>query len=148
MALTDVEPISQMDFLGHQLLFSTRRNSGNDKSECINSLSLDGKATSREYCSPSTGVRFAMGVVSGQFIVGFTGTSKYHVLSEETTSVQSSFSVWRAEDRRIATTLRDPTDYGDSQHQMRIEASRTRPLFLTYNWVSNVVFLYTIAERN
>jgi len=148
MAPIDVEPISQMDFLGRQFLFATRRNSGNDKSECINSLSLDGTAASPEYCSKSTGVRYAMGVVLGQFIVGFTGTSKDHAWREERTSVQSSFSVWRTEDRHIATTLRDPTDYGPSQHEMRIEASRTKPLFLTYNWVSNVVYLYTITESN
>lgn len=85
-----------------------------------------------------------MGVVAGQYIAAFTGTSKVHAFIEETVSVQSSFSIWRAENRNPAATLKDPTDYGSSQYEMRIEPSKISLRFLTYAWVTNAVYVYSI----
>jgi hypothetical protein len=143
--IADVQPISEMGFLGRQLLFAIR-SSANDKKDCIYGLKLGEKDATAEYCSPSTGVRFAMGVVAGQYVAGFTGTSKTHILSEETVSKQSAFSVWRVENRNPAATLEDPTDYGSSQYQMRIVPSANGLQFLTYNWVTNAVYVYSIQD--
>ena len=143
--IADVQPISEMGFLGRELLFSVR-SSANDKKDCIYGLKLGEKEATAEYCSPSTGVRFAMGVVAGQYVAGFTGTSKIHIVSEETVSKQSAFSVWRVENRNPAATLIDPTDYGSSQYQMKIVPSADSPNFLTYNWVTNAAYVYSVQD--
>jgi hypothetical protein len=141
----DVQPISEMGVLGRQLLFAVR-SSANDKKDCIYGLKLGEKESSAEYCSASTGVRFAMGVVAGQYIAGFTGTSKTHIVSEETISKVSEIAVWRVENRSPAAYLSDPTDYGASQYQMRIVSSANSLNFLTFNLVTNAVYVYSIQD--
>lgn len=143
----DIEPISQMDQLGRQqLLFVMRRNAATDKTDCINSINLTTKLVVREYCAPSTGVRYALGIVSGKFIVGFTGTDKLRVLQEARVAVQNSFVIWRVEDRQAAATVSDPSVYLPFQSSVRVVASRTIPAFLTFSQGSSTMYLHTISD--
>lgn len=86
-------------------------------------------------------------MITGQYIVGFTGTTKNHAFQEVVTSAQSSFTIWKAEVRMPVAVFEDPTDYGSSQYQMRIEPSEVSPQFLTYNWVTNTVYVHTIIAH-
>jgi hypothetical protein len=143
--LGKVDPVSQMSFLGRDLLFATS-DPANDKKDCIGSLDVSTRVISHAYCSPSTGVHFAVGVILKRYIVGFTGTTKTHAFLERNSSIQSSFSVWRAENPKVEAVVNDPTDYGASQYELRIAASKTTPMFLTYAWRSNALYLYTIKD--
>jgi hypothetical protein len=143
--LGKVDPVSQMSFLGRDLLFATS-DPANDKKDCIGSLDVSTRVISHAYCSPSTGVHFAVGVILKRYIVGFTGTTKTHAFLERNSSILSSFSVWRAENPKVEAVINDPTDYGASQYELRIAASKTTPMFLTYAWRSNALYLYTIKD--
>jgi hypothetical protein len=145
--VAQIDAVSQISFLGRQLLVATSAFADNKK-DCILTVDPMTRAVSREYCSPSTGVHYAMGVVDKRYVVGFTGVSKRGWLSEENRSVASSFSVWRAETSQVAAVAKDPTDYGAFQNELRVVASSTEPLFIAYQRVSNVLCLYSIADRN
>jgi hypothetical protein len=145
--LGSVDPVSQMTFLGRQLLFATS-NPANDKRDCLGSLNVSTRAITHDYCSPSTGVHFAVGVILKRYVVGFTGTTKTHAFLERNSSIQSSFSIWRAENPKVEAAVSDPTDYGASQYELRIAVSKTTPMFLTYAWRSNALYLYTIKEAD
>ncbi len=144
-SLGKVDPVSQMALLGRDLLFATS-DPANDKKDCIGSLDVSTRVISHSYCSPSTGVHFAVGVVLKRYVVGFTGTTKTHAFLERNSSIQSSFSVWRAENPKVEAVVNDPTDYGASQYELRIAVSKTAPMFLTYAWRSNALYLYTIKD--
>jgi hypothetical protein len=144
-SLGKVDPVSQMALLGRDLLFATS-DPANDKKDCIGSLDVSTRVISHSYCSPSTGVHFALGVVLKRYVVGFTGTTKTHAFLERNSSIQSSFSVWRAENPKVEAVVNDPTDYGASQYELRIAVSKTAPMFLTYAWRSNALYLYTIKD--
>ena len=143
--LGKIDPVSQMTFLGRDLLFATS-DPANDKKDCIGSLDVSTHVISHGYCSPSTGVHFAVGVIMKRYVVGFTGTTKTHAFLERNSSIQSSFSLWRAENPKVEAVVSDPTDYGASQYELRIAVSRTMPMFLTYAWRSNALYLYTIKD--
>jgi hypothetical protein len=143
----NVDPVAQMAFLGRQLLFATS-NPANDKKDCIGSLNVSTRTISRDYCSPSTGVHFAVGAILKRYVVGFTGTTKTHAFLERNSSIQSSFSIWRAENPKVEAVVNDPTDYGASQYEIRIVVSKTAAMFLTYSWRSNALYLYSIKDIN
>jgi hypothetical protein len=145
--LGKVDPVSQMAFLGRDLLFATS-DPANDKKDCIGSLDVGTRVISHAYCSPSTGVHFAIGTILKRYVVGFTGTTKTHAFLERNSSIQSSFSVWRAENPKVEAVVNDPTDYGASQYELRIAVSKTTPMFLTYAWRSNALYLYTIKDAD
>jgi hypothetical protein len=145
--LGSVDPAAQMTFLGRQLLFATS-NPANDKKDCIGSLNVSTRAISHDYCSPSTGVHFAVGVIIKRYVVGFAGTTKTHAFLERNSSIQSSFSIWRAENPKVEAVVNDPTDYGASQYEIRIAVSKTTAMFLTYAWRSNALYLYSIKDTN
>jgi hypothetical protein len=143
--LGSVDPVAQMTFLGRTILFATS-NPANNKKDCIGSLNVSTRAVSHDYCSPSTGVHFAVGVILNKYIVGFTGTTKTHAFLERNSSRQSSFSIWRAENPKVEAVVKDPTDYGASQFELRIVASKTTAMFLTYALGSNTLSLYSIKD--
>ena len=143
VTVASVAPISGMDVLGHRLLYAVQTWT-TDKKDCIYELNLTTKQTTRPYCSPQTGVRFAVGVIEGQYIAGFTGYEKTDVFQEQRVVARSSVSVWSVENRNPVAVADDPTDYGISQSGMRISASRSKPEFLTYNPASNAVFVYSV----
>jgi hypothetical protein len=145
--VAQVDAVSQMSFLGRQILVAIST-FADDKKDCVLTVDPPTRSVSREYCSPSTGVHYAVGVVNNRYVVAFTGISKRKWLSEENKSVASSFSVWRAENPKVAATVQDSTDYGAFQNEIRIVASRTEPLFIAYQRVSNVLCLYSIADHN
>jgi len=145
--ITQTEAVSQMSFLERQILAAT--DIGNKK-ECLMTIDPVARSMSRDYCSPSTGVHYAVGVVNGRYVAAFTGISKTNWFTEETRSVSSSFSVWRAGEHKVAVVAKDPTNYGSFQGALRVVASRTEPLFITYAYhgMSGVLFLYTIVDKN
>ena len=145
--VTQVDAASQITFLGRQLLVATNT-FADTKKNCILTIDPVTREISRQYCSPSTGVHYAVGVVNKRYVVGFTGVSKRGWLSEENRSVESSFSVWRAETSQVAAVAKDPTNYGAFQNELRIVASSTEPFFIAYQRVSNVLCLYSIKDDN
>jgi len=144
--VTQIDAVSQISFLGRQLLAATNTFADN-KRDCILTVDPMTREVSRQYCSPSTGVHYALGVVNKMYVVGFTGVSKRGWLSEENRSVASSFSVWRAETSQVAAVAKDPTDYGGFQNEIGVVASGTEPIFIAYQRVSNVLWLYSIGVR-
>jgi hypothetical protein len=80
--------------------------------------------------------------------MAFTGVSKRGWFSEENKSVAASFSIWRAENSQVAAIAKDPTDYGAFQDEIRIVGSSTEPLFLAYQRVSNMLYLYSFTDPN
>ena len=145
VTVASVEPISGMDVLGHRLVYAVQTWT-TDKKDCIYELNLTTKQTTRPYCSPQTGVRFAVGVIEGQYIAGFTGYEKTDVFQEQRVAARSSVSLWSVENRNPVAIVDDPTDYGISQSGIRISASKSKPEFLTYNPVSDAVFVYSIRD--
>ena len=136
---------SQISFLERQLLVVTN-NFANNKKDCIVAVdSMTGQVVSRAYCSP-TGVHYALGVVEGKYVVGFTGKSKRIWFLEENRSVSSSFSVWRAGVSQVAAVVQDPNDYGSFQALLMVEGSNTNPFFIVYRYASNMLYLYSIRE--
>jgi hypothetical protein len=119
-----------------------------NKKDCVLSIDRVTRSVSREYCSPSTGVHYAVGVADKRFVMAFTGVSKRGWFSEENKSVAASFSIWRAENSQVAAIAKDPTDYGAFQDEIRIVGSSTEPLFLAYQRVSNMLYLYSSTDPN
>jgi hypothetical protein len=145
--VTQIDAVSQISFMGRQMLVATSTFADNKK-ECILTVDPTARSVSREYCSPSTGVHYAVGVVKEKYVVAFTGISKRKWFSEENKSVAASFSVWRAGTRQVAAVAKDPTDYGAFQDEIRIVGSSTEPLFIAYQRVSNMLCLYSITDSN
>ena len=144
--IAHLDAVSQISFLGRQILAVPNAFADNKK-DCILAIDSATHNVSREYCSPSTGVHYALGIVNNTYIVGFTGISKRNWLSQENRSVSSFFSAWRAENPQVAAVAQDSTDYGAFQDEIRIVASKTDPFFIAYQRVSNVLVLYSIGER-
>jgi hypothetical protein len=140
-------PISQMVFLGRQLLFVTS-SYADRKKDCIMSASPVDRSIARAYCSPATGVHYAFGALGNKFVAGFTGVGGRNWLSQENKSVSSSFSVWAAENPRTIATAKDPTDYGAFQNELRIAGSDSGQMFAAYQRVSNILCLYSVVDPN
>jgi len=143
--VVQINSVSQLVFFGSHLLIATS-SFADDKKDCIVAIDSVSKSASREYCSPSTGVHYAVGVVDAKYVVGFTGIGKRKWFNEENESVTSSFSIWRAENPHVAAVAKDPTDYGAFQNEVRLVASATEPLFIAFQRVSNVLYLYDITD--
>jgi len=144
--IAQIDAVSQISFLGRQMLVATSTFADNKK-DCILTVDPMTRLVSREYCSPSTGVHYAVGVVDKRYVVGFTGVSKRNWFSEENKSVASSFSIWRAETSQVAAVAKDPTDYGAFQNELRVVASSSKPIFIVYQRVSNLLYLYSITDH-
>jgi len=132
----------QIGFLERQLLVVTS-NFADNKKDCILAVDIMTRQVSRAYCSP-TGVHYALGVVAGKYVVGFTGVSKRNWFTEENRSVSSSFSVWKAGVSQVSAVVKDPNDYGSFQALLRVVGCNTQPVFITYR--SNMLYLYSIRE--
>jgi hypothetical protein len=143
-ALSELPPVNQMDLLGRQLLFvGGDPMVTNSKRDCVNGLNLDTKAIGKEYCAEQTGVRFAVGVAAGRFVIGYTGTTKHLIWDEMLILEKSSLALWNVEGPHVAATLTDGSAKGDPRHY--IVASHAKPTFLLYN-SSNLAFV-TIDEN-
>jgi hypothetical protein len=145
-SVAHVDPVSQMAFFGKQLLYVTL-NFADRKQDCIMEVNTATGEKTRAYCSPATGVHYGMGVVTGKYIVGYTGTSKRGFFSEEIHTAKSTFSVWRGEGRDIAAVIEDPTPHGAFQNEIRIVTSSTGPVFAAYQRLSNTLRIYFIGPR-
>lgn len=142
-----VPPVGQMTFLGNELLIATQT-PATDKKECIVSVDIRTKQVSPSaYCSPGTGVHFAVGVLMDKYVIGFTGTAKTHAFLEYNTSIQSSFALWRAEMPKVDAVVTDPTDYGAGQNGIRLVMGQNKPFFLAYAIrAANSLYLYLVDE--
>src|SRR5665213_222385 len=109
--IAHIDAVSQISFLERQILVANNSFADNKK-DCVLTVDPMTRKVSRQYCSPLTGVHYAVGVVNRRYVVGFTGVSKRGWLSEESRSVASSFSVWRAETSQVAAVAKDPTHPG------------------------------------
>jgi hypothetical protein len=143
--LAMIPRVLQIDTLGETLLGATDV-SADHKKECLVSVDLRTGSTSREYCSLATGVHYAVGVASEKFIVGFTGTARRVWWREENLSEESSFSVWRAENPKVAAVAKDPTNFRSKQFSPSIFTSRTTPLFIVYMGNSRELYVYSILN--
>jgi hypothetical protein len=146
-SITRIDAVSQISFLGSQMLVATSTFADNKK-DCVLTVDPVTRSVTRVYCSPSTGVHYAVGVVEKRYVVAFTGVSKRTWFREENKSVTSSFSVWRIETSQVAAVAKDPVDYGAFQNEIRIVGSSAEPLFIAYQRVSNMLCLYSIADHN
>lgn len=140
-----VDEISQMSVWRRQLLIASGT-FADDKRDCLSVVDLDNGSVARGYCSPSTGVHYAVATVQDKYVVGFTGVSKHHWFSEENTSVASTFSVWHGGIQQVAAVAKDPRDYGAFQRDMRAVGSSSEPVFMAYQRVSNTLFVYSITD--
>lgn len=144
-SVAQVEWASQINILGTELLVASNI-FPDRKKDCLIGVNLDTHAVAREYCSPSTGVHYAVGVADDRYVVAFTGIGKRLWLKEQNVVVENSFSVWRAGDPHLDAVAKEPTNYGGLQSVVRIFASRTEPWFVAYVGESNVLYLYSIAD--
>jgi hypothetical protein len=144
--VASTDGVSQMSMLGQELLVATNT-FADRKEECLISVDLNRHLASRTYCSPTAGVHYAVGVAANTYVVAFTGRGKRLWWKEQNEVVENSFSLWRAEDPHIVAVARDQTNYGGMQTIVRLFASSTEPLFIAYVGESNVLYVYSIAER-
>ena len=140
-----IDRASQISSLGEELLVATST-FADRKKECLLSVDLATHLVSRKYCSPATGVHYAVGVTDNKYVIGFTGIAKRLVWKEKNAVVENSFSVWRAGNSQIAAIAKEPTNYGGLQSIVKIFANRTEPLFIAYIGESNVLYLYSIVD--
>jgi len=150
--------VTQIDFLGQKVLAETN-NFTDVRWSCIESVDPNHKYSlmrlltrgrSLPYCS-RTGVHYAVGVADDKYVIGFTGVWYRPIYSEWDKCVSSSFSVWRAGTSKVAAVVKDPTGCqsasGLFQASNRIVASKTEPLFITYNGMSNILYVYSIVDH-
>jgi len=142
--IAQTDAVGQIGFLERQLLVVTS-NFADNKKDCILAVDIMTGDVSRAYCSP-TGVHYALGVIAGKYVVGFTGVSKRNWFTEENRSVSSSFSVWDAGISQAAAIVKDPNDYGSFQTLLRVVGCNTQPFFIVYQRMSNMLYLYSIRE--
>jgi len=142
-SLGDGPPISQIDFLGKQLLFAPS-SFPDDKRACITSVNLSTNLRTKAYCAPRTGVHFAVGVIEEKYIVGYTGLRSTNWLTENAKVVENSFSVWRPENKQSQAKVNDPTNDKGLQLFL-IVTSKSMPYFIAFDF-SNEFCLYKIKE--
>jgi hypothetical protein len=153
--------ISQIHFLEQTLLIADDK-LANGNWGCIESVDPNIKYSPirlyaellfhpRRYCVPRkvspSGVHYAVGVVEDKYVIGYTGTTTIRPFWDGfITPKSSSWSVWRADTTRVAAVVKEPVSYGMYQFSLRIVASTTEPLFMTYSHASNALYMYTIMD--
>ena len=140
-----VPRLQNIDLLGQELLGATDV-TADHKKECLTGVNLSTHLVSHEYCSPSTGVHYAVGVAGGDYVVGFTGTARRVWWREENVSQHGSFSVWRVENPQVAAVVKEPANFGSKQFGASIFVSRREPWFVAHVGDSNVLYVYSIRE--
>lgn len=144
-SVAQVEWASQISILGKELLVAPNI-FPDRKTDCLVGVNLDTHAVAREYCSPSTGVHYAVGVANDRYVVAFTGVGKRLWLREQNALVENSFSVWKAGNPNVAAVAKDPTNFGGLESVAWVFASRSEPWFIVYVGESNVLYLYSIVD--
>lgn len=141
--VADTHPVGQMAFFGNQILLASQ-NPADDKKDCVEKFSEADTRINPAYCAPSSGVHFAVGVANRKYVVGFTGTSHYSALRQETTSTKSAFSIWRVEQQLPVKTIEDSTDYGSFQSSIRVVADEMGDRFLAFQRSASEISVYII----
>ena len=143
--VTQVEWASEISMLGKELLVAPNV-FPDRKQDCLIAVNLDTRAVAQEYCSPSTGVHYAVGVADERYVVAFTGIGKRLWWKEQNVVVENSFSVWKAGNPHTVAVARDTSNYGGLQSVVRVFANRAEPWFVAYVGESNVLYTYSIVE--
>jgi hypothetical protein len=141
-----LDRVSQTSMLGKELLVATST-FADRKNECLISIDLSTHAIARKYCSPATGVHYAVGVAADRYIVAFTGTGRRLWWKEQNVVVENSFSVWKVGNPQVAAVAKDPTNYGGVQSVVRVFASPMEPSFIAYIGESNVLYIHSIRDH-
>ena len=76
-----VSAVSEISIVGRQILAATSSFADNKK-ECILTIDPMTRSVSHDYCSPSTGVHYAVAVINNRYVAAFTGISKRAWFSE------------------------------------------------------------------
>ena len=136
-------PISQISFLAGHLLFASS-SFPDDKQACITSVNLSTGARTKAYCAPGTGVHYAVGVLGGKYIVGYTGLRSTNWFTENAKVVESSFAVWKPQNIQPWAKVNDPTK-GKGLQAFRVVTSKSLPYFIGFAF-SNDFTVYRILE--
>jgi hypothetical protein len=142
-----IDWVGQMSLFGNELL-AAKNAYPDKKKDCLTSVDLKTHSVAHKYCSPTTGVHDAVGVVDNSYVVAFTGIGKRIWWKEENVLVENSFSLWRAEDPKIVAVAKDPTNFGGLQFVIEIFPARTKSVFVAYFGESNVLYLFSIIDKN
>ncbi len=102
--------IDGMLFVGSKLLAAPGY-SGFGKQECILGVDSQTGATSREFCSGSTGVDFSLASVSNRYLVAGTGVNRPRLFSDIVESISSSLSIWNIDTHKLLKTIALPSGF-------------------------------------
>ena len=140
----NVGQVAQIAILGRQVLLASGL-LANDPHVCITNVNLMSKEISHEYCAPKTGIHFAVGIVAGDYVVGYSGVQKWLAWKEVNLSVTSSVSMWRYEGKETVETIQQevPASFCEGA---RIAVSRDGPRFLLYSETSNIAYVYSVGK--
>jgi hypothetical protein len=83
-----------------------------------------------------------VGVIGEKYIVGYTGLRSANWLTENQKVVESTFSVWRAENGQVQAEVSDPTN-GRGLQSFYVVTSKSIPYFITFDFSSEFT-LYKI----
>jgi hypothetical protein len=119
-----------------------------DRHVCLTAINLNTSAVTRQYCAPQTGVHYAVGVIEGKYVIGYTGIARRLAWKEVTKTVNNSVSVWRYENGTVAAAAIQEGADAPFQAGARIACSESTPRFLLYSEMSNVTYVYSIDEAS
>jgi hypothetical protein len=89
-------------------------------------------------------VHYGVGIVGGEYVVGYTGASKRLHFKEATVPLSSSVSVWRLENSEVAAEAAQHDYSGSFQGGVRIVSSKSELRFLLFSTTSNIAYAYEI----
>jgi hypothetical protein len=136
--------VSQIALSGNELLTASGL-LNDDQHICLEQTNIVTKAIGRPYCAPS-GVHYGVGVLSDGYIVAYTGMSERLHFKEETKPLESSVSLWKIEDSKIAATASQKGQEGAFQGGARIACSGRGNEFLLFSDTSNIAVLYSVYK--
>jgi len=136
--------VSQIALSGNELLTASGL-LNDDPHICLEQTNIATKATSRPYCAPG-GVHYGVGALSDGYIVAYTGMSERLHFKEETKPLESSVSLWKIEDSKIAATASQLGQESAFQGGARIACSGRGNEFLLFSDTSNIAVLYRVYK--
>jgi len=108
--VNDLPRIDGMLFIGSKLLVAPGY--ANFKTqECILSIEPQTGATSREFCSRTTGVNFSVASVDGTYLIAGTGVNRPRLFSDIIESISSSLSIWNIDTHKLLQTVTLPSGF-------------------------------------
>lgn len=137
--------VSEIAMAGSELLTASGL-LADDRRVCLTQVNLTTKVVSHPYCAPQSGVHYGVGIVGGEYVVGYTGASKRLHFKEATVPLSSSVSIWRLENSEVAAKATQHDYSGSFQGGVRIVSSKSGLRFLLFSTTSNIAYVYEIKE--